>query len=216
MKSSNKIEMLFLRVSRAGVCLLVLLLACTTHASVDRGKERTAHHDVGSYAVDIALGQRWKVLANPRNGFVVFDYADLPPIKGEFARLGLFRFVVPEAARGADKTEVGAEYAIKDVAGIQKGLFGTLYPLRLASRRPRKTKGGIYYDYRESTEIEAGGNRSTKFVRAAIYYPSTYEQDGALFLLVGLQQFTGPTLVPEALEKIPDILAGVTVTKSRR
>lgn len=203
--------------SHIGWAALSLLALCgaLTFAS-GATKERPAHYDVGAFSVEVALDRQWKVMTNPQSGFVVFDYADQPPIKGQFARLGLFRFVVPAASRSLEKTAVGAEYAIKDVAGIQKGLFGTQYPLRLASRRPHQTRNGLYYDYRESIEIEASGNRSTKFVRAAIYYPSTYEQDGGLFLLVGLQQFTGPTLVPDALEKMPDILAGLTMAKASR
>ena len=190
----------------------LMLAGCVGVLHAKKAPEKSVVHlDMGSYTVDAVLGPHWKTNVNKKGEYVVLDYGDQAKGKGEFATLGLFRFVVPLAAREADKAELGSAYAMKDVGAVQKGLFGSAYMLQLVSRRPSELKGGTCYEFKEPIEFVVSSTRSTKFVRAAVYFPPSYGRDGGLFLIVGLEQFSSPRSRVEALDKMPELLEGLAV-----
>ncbi len=192
------------------------MMSSTALAAAGAGEQKSPSDEArrieaGAYSIRAALDRHWSVDVNRDAGYVIFDYTDHASAQGELAKIGVFRFVVPPAARATDRAELGAAYAVKDVAGVQKALFGSVTKLGLVDSRPRESPGGTVYEYREPTELSGTRSRSTKFVRAFVLYPPTYAQDGSLFLLVGLQRFHRPQIRPDALAKMPELLDGLRV-----
>jgi hypothetical protein len=197
------------------LCTLPLLAVFAGQAgAASRPIAAPRHFDVGEYRVDVALGAEWRSEINKQQGYILFTYSDAADPKDafDFARIGVFRIIVPAVARGADKAEIGAAYAVQDVAGAQKALFKTITPLKALSHKPEKTNGGLLFSYCEPIDLLGGGrNGSTKFVRACVFFPANYSDDGGLYLLVGTERFAVLSPRPDALGKIEGFVAGLQV-----
>jgi hypothetical protein len=187
-----------------GLIVFTIRLAATPRA-VDESKR----FDVGGYQVDVVLGNDWHSKINKQGGYLVLTNPAEADSDGEVAVLGVFRIVIPVAVRGADKTEIATAYAVQDVAGVRKALFGSIAALKLLTRKPRDFHQGALFEFDEPIELVHGRELSTKFVRAYVFFPPGYSQDGGLFLLVGLQQFSHPRVRADAFDKLENIVAGL-------
>ena len=170
------------------------------------------HFDIGRYQVDISIEGDWHAKIDKQGGYLVLTSAAGRDSDGEMAVLGVFLVTIPVAARGADRAEIATAYAVHDVAGVRKALFGSVLDLKLLSHKPRRIHDGALFEFDEPIELARGRSRSTKFVRAYVFYPSGYSRDGALYLLVGLQQFNRPEARADAIEKLEQIIVGLHAT----
>jgi hypothetical protein len=167
--------------------------------------------DVGAYRVNLMLDHRWRTEFDKEAGYVVLNYANTPKLSDAtiVATICLFRFVVPAEARGADRLELAAAFAIKDVTGAQKALFGTSTRLVRSGRNGESIKGGTVVRYVEPVDRSNSREKGTLFVRAVVFFPDAFPNDGALFLLVGKHDSHELVRKPEELEMMSMVLAGI-------
>ena len=176
-------------------------------AAASRAAQAPQHFDVGGYEVSVVLDGDWRPKIDQQKGYIVLTRGGGEDSQGELAILGVFRVAIPLAVRGLDKVQIGSAYAIQDAAGVRKALFGSVTELKLLSHRPRAFHDGLLFECDEPIDLVGGRARSTKFVRAYVFYPASYADDGGLFLLVGLQQFWHPEGRAEEIDKLEKIAA---------
>jgi len=188
----------------------VMSFALFLHSGEAKEKITTAPQvlDVGKYHVTWVPAPNWEANVKREADYAVFQFIDKPAMTTA-ATIGVFRTLVPVAARAGDRRQIADAFASADVMGAQKALFKTNVGLVLRSKRPTAVNGGQLFSYVEP--IEAGDSRanSTKFFRAWVFFPENYAQTGALYLVLGKEVFQDLESRPDELEKAGDIIAGV-------
>jgi hypothetical protein len=196
-----------------GLIRRIALLSCSLPAAVLAAKPEAAVEliDAGTYHVAVTPDRQWTTKTDRTQGYVVFNYSDTPGRENALATatIGLFRSVVPVAARSAKLTDLAAAYAANDVAGARQTLFKSLDKLALASQKPEVVNGGSLFNFLEAIDATYSRTSSTRFVRASVYFPPTFSENGVLFLLIGRETFDAPTLRPDKLEKMRDLVRGI-------
>ena len=191
----------------------IALLSCSLPAALLAAKpEATVQTiDAGTYQIAVTLDGQWTLKTDRAQGYVVFKYSDTPNRENALATatIGLFRSVVPVAARSAKLAELAAAYASNDVTGARQALFKSLDKLVLASRKPEAVNGGSLFNFADALDASYGRTSSTTFVRASVYFPPTFSENGVLFLLIGRETFDTPQLRPDKLEKMRDLVRAI-------
>ena len=186
---------------------LALLLSGSAAAS-----EKTAPPaqvlDVGSFRVKFVPPPNWKSTVVRKSACVIFQYVD-EPAETLDATIGVFRSVVPPAARAEDRVKIAAAYATLDVSGAQQALFKSNAHLALLSPNAKTINGGQLLSYAEPIDANGRRAKSTKFVRAWIFFPRSYAETGALYLVLGREQSSYMEIRPAELDKAEEIIAGI-------
>lgn len=192
------------------VTLLSLALILLTHAAAGGPKTKPASQvlDVGTFRLEIAPEHNWVSRAKPELGCVLFQYSDQPALTVT-ATIGLFRLVTPPEARTGDRDQLAAAYATYDISGAQQALFKSNAQLMPLSKKPKEINGGQLLSFAEPLDAREIRARSTRFIRAWVFFPKTYAADGVLFLALGKQESTTDQVRPAELEKIGEIIAGI-------
>jgi hypothetical protein len=191
----------------AGAAALALLLAAPASGR-EKPKPAAQTVDAGSFRVEFVPARNWQAKVIRASDGVVFQYVDAPARTME-ATIGVFRLVVPPAARGADRLQLAAAYAVHDVAGAQKALFRAPAGLVLLSRMPQTSNGGELLGFVEPVEKSASRTSSTMFIRAWVLFPPGFATNGALYLILGREQSTLMEPRPSELDKADEIIAGI-------
>jgi hypothetical protein len=164
--------------------------------------------DAGSFRVDFVPARNWQAKVIRESDCVVFQYVD-EPARTLGVTIGVFRLVVPPAARGGDRIQLAAAYAVHDVAGAQKALLGAPAGLVLHPKTPRALNGGQLLGFVEPVEKSESRTSSTKFIRAWVLFPSAFPANGALYLILGREQSSMMETRPAELDKADEIIAGI-------
>lgn len=164
--------------------------------------------EVGSFRLEWVPAQNWQSKVIRESACAIFQYTD-EPARTIAATIGLFRLVVPLQARSSDRIKLAAAYATHDVAGAQKALFGSNAQLVLLSKTAKAINGGQLLSYAEPIDVRSDRSSSTEFVRAWIYFPRSYVENGALYLVLGREQSAYLEFRPTELEKAEEIIAGI-------
>ena len=109
--------------------------------------------DLGTYRLEVAAAKHWEVEAKPEQGYVLFFYSDKPAMT-ENATIGLFRSLVPAAARSADRATLAAAYATNDLSGVQQALFKSNARLMRMSKKTKSINGGELFSFGEPKDAQ--------------------------------------------------------------
>jgi hypothetical protein len=164
--------------------------------------------DVGSFRLEIAPERNWESNVKPEQRYVVFHYLDKPAMSTR-ATLGLFRLVVPAEARAGDRAELAAVYATHDISGAQQMLFKSNARLVPLSKKTKTLNSGQLFSFAEPLDVLYARTSSTTFIRAWVFFPRNYLENGVLFLVLGKQESISPEVRPGKLERAEEILGGI-------
>jgi len=164
--------------------------------------------DAGAFRVEFAPARNWQAKAIRASDCVVFQYID-EPARTMAVTIGVFRLVVPPAARGGDRSQLAAAYAIQDVAGAQKALLHESAELVLQSKTPAMINGGQLLAFVEPAERLDARQSSTKFIRAWVLFPPAFPAKGTLYLILGREQSNDMEPRSSELDKADEVIAGI-------
>ena len=164
--------------------------------------------DVGTYRIEVTPPKNWQSDVKPELGCVLFQYTDRPAMTTA-ATIGVFRIVVPAAARGADRAELASAYATHDMSGAQQSLFKSNAQLMRMGKKTLTLAGGQVFGFAELLDAKDARLSSSKFTRAWVFFPKSYDQDGGIFLVLGKQETPVDEVRPSELLWVEDILAGI-------
>jgi hypothetical protein len=164
--------------------------------------------DARSFQVVLASLPGWSAKILKDSPGVLFQYVD-EPARTDKATIGVFRLVVPAEGRNASLVQLGEAYAIDDLAGAQVALFKVKSRFMLVAPAPEAFSGGQLLRYLEEVDAQDARARTTKFVRAWVFFPKSYAQDGGLYLILGHETFRDMQLHPVQLERATEIIAGL-------
>ncbi len=164
--------------------------------------------DARTFNVVLAVLPGWsaKIVKGPPG--LLFDYVD-EPARTDKATIGIFRLIVPSEVRDVDRVQLGRAYAIDDVSKLSLALFKVRINFMLTANTANAVGGGQLLSYAEEVDAKDGRSRTTKFVRAWVFFPQNYAKDGALYLVFGQETFRDIQLKPAQLERATEIIAGI-------
>jgi len=194
--------------NRWGACVALVFLSPASGATKAKMDPPIQRLDARSFQVVLASLPGWSAKILKDSPGVLFQYVD-EPARTDKATIGVFRLVVPADARNTSLVQLGEAYAIDDLAGAQVALFKVKSRLMLVSRAPEAFSGGQLLSYMEDVDAQDARSRTTKFVRAWVFFPKSYAQDGGLYLVLGHETFRDMQLRPVQLERATEIIAGL-------
>lgn len=196
------------RWARAATAAVLTFLLCARAPAREKSRPAPQVLDAGSFRLEVAPARNWQSKVTRESACAVFQYTDAPA-ETMAVTIGVFRLVVPPAARTGDRIQVAAAFATHDVAGAQKALFGSNAGLVLFSKKAKAVNGGQLFSYVEPIDAQGARSGSTRFVRAWMFFPRAYAENGALYLILGREQSTDLEPRPAELEKAEEIIAGI-------
>lgn len=164
--------------------------------------------DGGTFHLAVVPARNWTPDPKPAQGCILFQYTDQPALTIA-ATIGVFRIVVPAVARAGDRAELAAAYATYDLSGAQQALFKTSVKFVPLGKTTKSLNGGQLFSFGDRLDADYLRLESTRFLRAWIFFPSNFAQDGALFLVLGKEESNFMEVRPSELERAEEIISGI-------
>jgi hypothetical protein len=191
------------------------LFVCAAFAAVLAGPSRAAEAElVGrstAFKVTASLDARWKVTAKPGTNYVIFHFEDT--LGGSTvevrADIGVFRAVLPAAARTAPRAEILAAVVLNDALKIRRALLGRDVDLALAANTAETFRGGELWRFLEPDVVHRRPTETTERIEVLALFPPTFQRDGAIFVFVAHEKSEWPLRQAAALGKLRAILDGL-------
>ena len=184
------------------------LLALAPAAAPAKDQPVAETLDVGAFRLTLVPARNWQAEVRKDAGFVVFHFLDRPSLT-QRATIGLYRFVVPVATRTEERRTIGAAFVTHDVTGAQRSLLRGNPGLVPLGRNGRECRGGQILDFVEPVDARDGRLSSTTFVRAWLFFPKSFAENGALYLLLGRLEADTLLRRPDELDRVDEIIAAI-------